>query len=152
MHHLHQEFPFSLLQNSATASSTWLWLQKLGQTHMLKDGHRMASDYLGLLPKGRNRNNQENVLPIQETISSSTDKLTRYRKVKIRNPWSHYPSNKKMFVVLGQGTPLMEVRKCLGRAAQTQVFLCTCQHPEALQFISVNAKTSGIQQDTICSQ
>lgn len=53
-----------------------------------------------------------------------------------------------------QGTPLMEVevRKCLGRAAWTQVFLCTCQHPKSLEFISANAKTSGIQLDTICSQ
>lgn len=55
-------------------------------------------------------------------------------------------------VCAAQGTPLMEVRKCPGRAAWTQVFLCTCQHPEALEFISANAKTSGIQQDTICTQ
>lgn len=60
--------PFFLFQNSATTNITWLWLQKLGQTHVLKRGHRVASGYLGVLPKGRNRNNQENVLPIQQKI------------------------------------------------------------------------------------
>lgn len=32
---------------------------------------------------------------------SSTDKLTPCRKAKIRNPWTNYPSNEKLFAVLG---------------------------------------------------
>lgn len=92
---------FFLFQDSVTVNITWLWLQKLSQTHTLEDGHRMAFDSLGLLPKVRNRNNQKKKWCLSRGKCSSTDKLTQCRKAKIRNPWTDYPSNEKLFAVLG---------------------------------------------------